>query len=76
MTKLVVGKNDLATLHPEIAAEADGWDPSTFLFGTDKKQLWTCNEGHNWNATIKSQSIAQTGCPSCAEYGFNPDKPA
>ena len=28
MAKLVVGINDLATLHPEIAAEADGWDPS------------------------------------------------
>ncbi len=28
MAKLVVGVNDLATLHPEVAAEADGWDSS------------------------------------------------
>ena len=74
--KLLIGFNDLKTKFPEIAKEADGWDPSTFLFGTDKKQLWKCNEGHNWKATIKSRSMAQTGCPSCAEHGFNPDKPS
>ena len=27
--KLIAGINDVATLHPEVAAEADGWDPST-----------------------------------------------
>ena len=41
-----------------------------------KKQLWKCKEGHNWVATIKSRSIAKTGCPTCVESGFSPDKPA
>ena len=31
------GVNDLATLHPEVAAEADCWDPSTLLTGSHKK---------------------------------------
>ncbi len=33
------GVNDLATLHPEIAAEADGWDPKTITPGSNKKML-------------------------------------
>tara|TARA_B100000700_G_C14457035_1_gene584320 strand:+ start:161 stop:262 length:102 start_codon:yes stop_codon:yes gene_type:complete len=33
MAKLVVGINDLATLHPEIAEEVVDWDPSTVLVG-------------------------------------------
>ena len=35
MEKLVVGINDLATLHPEIASEADGWDPKTITPGSN-----------------------------------------
>ena len=37
MAKLVAGINDLATLHPEVAAEADGWDPSKIVAGSGKK---------------------------------------
>ena len=33
------GVNDLATLHPEVAAEADGWDPSTVTSGSNKKDV-------------------------------------
>jgi hypothetical protein len=36
------GFNDLATRHPEIAAEADGWDPSLFGRGSTKKMNWLC----------------------------------
>ncbi len=37
MAKLVIGINDLATLHPEIAAEAYGRDASTVIAGSGKK---------------------------------------
>ena len=40
MPKLVPGVNDLATLHPHLVAEADGWDPSTLVAGTNKEMLW------------------------------------
>ena len=40
MAKLVVGINDLATLHPEVAAEAEGWDPSKVFAGTNKRTLF------------------------------------
>ena len=56
MAKLVVGINDLATLHPENAAEADGWDPSTLLPGSNKKIHWTCNLEHAWKADPYSRN--------------------
>ena len=34
---MVVGINDLANLHPEIAKEAVGWDTSKVLSGSSKK---------------------------------------
>ena len=76
MAKLVVGINNLATLHPEVAAEADGWDPTTVLAGSHKKMPWKCQKGHQWKAVVNSRSIGGSNCPQCAEYGFNPGKPA
>ena len=36
------GINDLETMFPEIAKEADGWDPTTVRFGSHKKMPWKC----------------------------------
>ena len=48
MPKLVPGVNDLATLFPDVAAEVDGWDPSTVTPGGHKKLNWKCFLGHKW----------------------------
>ena len=68
------GINDLATLHPELAKEADGWDPSQVIAGTGKKLPWKCKEGHTWIATGYNR-INGKGCPYCANRkawsGFN-----
>ena len=64
--QLLVGYNDLATTHPELAAQADGWDPTTVVAGTNKKLQWNCKAGHSWNATVNSRTLLQTGCPICA----------
>ena len=53
------GINDLATLFPYVAVEADGWDPSKVLAGSHKKLPWICKEGHRWNASLYSR----TGIP-------------
>ncbi len=74
--KLWVGFNDLQTRFPEVAKEADGWDPSTVLFGTIKRMPWKCEKGHKWSASLDSRTRQESGCPVCAETGFNPDKPA
>ena len=71
------GINDLATLHPELAKEADGWDPRTIIPGTSKKLPWKYKEGHTWTTSCGQRTgTSPSGCPECAEYGFNPGKPA
>ncbi len=74
--KVLIGFNDLETKFPDIAKEADGWDASRVLSGTHQKKRWKCKEGHTWNASVDSRTSNATGCPECAEYGFNPGEPA
>ena len=69
---LLKGFNDLATTHPEIAALAHGWDPSTVIAGTHKKYLWKCEVGHEWITDPKHLAFSGRGCPSCTKYGYTP----
>jgi hypothetical protein len=68
-----VGFNDLATINPTLASEADGWDPTTLTKGSHKKVHWKCENDHLWKATVKDR-VAGYGCPTCAKYGFDPNK--
>lgn len=67
--------NDLQTTHPEIASEADGWDPTKVTFGSNKNLTWKCAFGHRWDATPNSRCISKTNCPICGGRkilaGFN-----
>ena len=58
-------KPSLAETHPELAAQAEGWDPTTLARGSDKKVGWKCLRGHVWQATVGSRSSG-TGCPYCS----------
>jgi len=71
--QLLVGFNDLATTHPELAAQADGWDPKTVVAGSSKKAKWICEQGHRWSSVLTSRSRMGVGCPSCAKFGFDPN---
>ena len=66
MAKLVVGINDLATLHPEVAAEADGLDPSLVHAGSNQKMRWKCDEKHIWTTSVSKRTGEGTSCPYCA----------
>ena len=70
---VLAGFNDLATTHPELAAQADGWGPTTLTFGSHTKVDWKCEQGHSWRAIVKDRSKG-AGCPSCAQSGFDPNK--
>jgi hypothetical protein len=72
---VLVGFNDLATINPELAAEADGWDPTTVTPGSDKKVAWRCELGHKWAALVGERNSGR-GCPTCATFGFDPNKPS
>ena len=72
---LLVGFNDLKTKYPDIANQANGWDPSLTIAGTAEKKSWKCEFGHIWEATVSNRSFSNTGCPVCANLklliGFN-----
>ena len=68
-----VGFNDLATTHPELAKEADGWDPRTIVAGHNSKKSWKCEFGHKWKSVVSSRATG-VGCPTCSIGGFDPNK--
>ena len=70
---VIPGKNDLATIHPQVAEE---WHPtknktlpSEYLPQSNKKVWWKCSVcGHEWTSFIYSRTCKKgTGCPKCAE---------
>ena len=63
--KALIGFNDLRTKFPEIATEADGWDPSTVLAGSNKKLTWRCKEGHTWQCAPVMRTYRGSECPHC-----------
>ena len=64
--RVLIGFNDLATTHPELAAQAVGWDPTTVTAGTRKKLQWKCSRGHTWITGITNRTNGGTGCPYCS----------
>jgi len=71
---VLAGYNDIATLFPDIARQADGWDPTSFVAGSNKKLRWICDEGHYWIAVVNDRTYSSRGCPTCAKAGFDPNK--
>ena len=67
------GFNDLATTHPHLLNEVDGWDPTVISAGSNKRMPWKCVEGHKWMGALSDRK-AGTGCPTCAKFGFDPNK--
>lgn len=68
--RIAVGENDLATTHPEIAAQ---WHPTkngtrtpqSVVSGTHAKAWWICSKGHEWQSAISSRTNSGRGCPVC-----------
>jgi hypothetical protein len=58
-------KQPLSNTHPNLATEANGWDPKNFTFGSGKAVSWKCSKGHVWYARIYSITNGN-GCPICA----------
>ncbi len=70
--KILSGFNDLATLFPEIASEADGWNPAILSAGSHRKMKWKCLEGHKYASLVVNRTRLKTGCPTCNIMGFDP----
>ena len=69
--QIVVGENDLATTHPEIAAQ---WHPTRnapatpqeIFAGSHFKVWWICEQGHEYQSLVHSRAVGKNGCPVCA----------
>lgn len=67
---IVAGVNDLATTHPDVAAQ---WHPdlngdllpTQFTLGSRKDAWWLCPEGHAWRAQIRTWRGGRTGYAGC-----------
>jgi hypothetical protein len=72
--QLLTGFNDIKTKFPEIAREANGWDPSTVMSGSNLQKWWICTSGHKWKARVADRTSQLTGCPTCTPGGFSPSE--
>jgi hypothetical protein len=68
---ILKGFNDLKTLNPRVAMEADGWDPANITDASQKVMPWKCSEGHKWKTTVGNRKAGKN-CPTCATSGFDP----
>ena len=50
MAKLILGTNDLATTHPDLAKQADEWDPRATTAWSGPKRNLRCKKGHAYQA--------------------------
>ena len=73
--RVLASYNDLATVRPDIASQAVGWDTTTVTAGSKVKRRWRCPEGHEWVASVGSRTGLNAGCPTCSKSGFDPSKP-
>ena len=75
--QVLIGYNDLATTHPEIASqwhpEKNDLTPQQVTIGAERKVWWICEKGHEWEALVYSRQ--DRGCPYCSGnkvwVGFN-----
>ena len=69
--KVLVGFNDLATTHPEIAKEwhptkNEDLKPTNFTRGSHQKMWWFCIKCNNsWYVSINNRTSNNTKCPHC-----------
>lgn len=67
--RLLIGFNDLATTHPELAKQ---WHPTKngdlkptdVTAGSGKRVWWVCEHGHEWEVSV-SHRKSGTNCPYC-----------
>ena len=62
---------DITVTNPELAVEADGWNPSQYTAGSNAVLNWKCGVCENtWEASIHNRLLYSTrwGCVKCNQY--------
>lgn len=69
------GRASLLLTHPEIAAEALGWDAGNLTAGSQIEKMWICPLSHVYLAVISRRTKRGHGCPFCSGhqvwFGYN-----
>jgi predicted GIY-YIG superfamily endonuclease len=77
---VLAGFNDLASLAPEVAQYAHGWDPSTVSPKSGVHKEWKCHCGYIWKTSpgsmMHSNKIGTNGCHACSRRNFRFDDDA
>ena len=68
---VIAGVNSVADTHGHVA---DEWHPTRngdvtpemVIAGSHKKHWFQCEEGHEWEAELKSRTLLGAGCPVCS----------
>ncbi len=64
-------KLPLSKTHPELAKEADGWDPNKISAGSGMKLPWVCSSGHRWEAIVRNRTQrSHSSCKICNSLAF------
>lgn len=66
---VIPGETDLATTHPQLVpmwSQRNRLLPGEAAAGSDKKVIWVCEKGHEWEARISAVVLDGCGCPYCA----------
>ena len=78
--RVLSGYNDLATINPKLAQQ---WDyeknrnllPTMVAHHSNVRVWWKCSKGHEWQASISSRAVGDSGCPICVNQkvlsGYN-----
>jgi hypothetical protein len=56
----------LSVTHPDLAKEADGWDPSLVTHASHKLLNWICSEGHSFQIAVIKRTQRGNGCQVCS----------
>lgn len=66
--EVIPGFNDLATTHPDVAAQWDDTEqePTGVVAGSNSYAQWKCDKGHTWRAKVVNRTRLGNGCPVCS----------
>lgn len=65
--KVLVGFNDVATMHPEVASLCCDEDAMRSVTAASHRRfVWHCDHGHTWEASV-ANVVQGTRCPVCAK---------
>lgn len=61
-------KRHWAEIHPEIAAQADGWDPRKATNGSKIERNWICQRKHHFKMSVVMRVKSMRGCNKCGKW--------